>query len=279
MIVVGFGLGKRVGRGALLALPVPYPTEAHNIAARLGASLADPDGALAHEIGAAGAADSPLHLIAALEAEAAQPGARILAVAVGQGIDVLLFEATDTIAARPPTLGPARAAGRTVDSYPKLLRFRGLIDADTGARGAIQTQAPPSVLFRRRDMLTGFVGGRCSACGTVQFPRSRYCAEPICRALDSQEAYPLSRCRGRLASYTADRLSASPEPPSLYGTVDFGGDVAGGARVMMDLADVEVSDLAVGLAVAPVFRRRDTDAAGPARYFWKASPAGAEGGM
>jgi len=269
-----FGLKK--GDVALVALPAPQLPVARKIVASLGAELADPGGSLARSVGALGTADSALHLVAALEA--AKPGARILAVAVGQGIDVLLFEATESIAKHPPKLPSALAAGREVDSYYRLLRFRNLIDADTGARGAIQTQAPPSVLFRRRDMLTGFVGGRCTACGTVQFPRTRYCASPTCRALDTQEPFALAQSRGRLASFTADRLSACPELPSLYGAVDFEGNSTRGCRVMMDLTDVEAADLAVGLAVRPVFRRRDTDAGGAARYFWKARPAGAEGG-
>jgi len=272
--MAAFGLGH--GDAAILALPSPYLAATRRIAAAIGATLADPAGTLAHRLGALGAADSALHLVAALESAA--PGAQILAVSVGQGIDVMLFQATEAIALRPPQLDPALASARVVDSYHKLLRFRKLIDADTGARGAIQTQAPPSVLFRRRDMLTGFVGGRCTRCGTVQFPRSRYCARPTCRALDTQTPFTLARCNGRLASFTADRLSASAEPPSLYGAVDFEGDLAPGARVMMDIADADLADLAIGLAVAPVFRRRDTDGAGAPRYFWKARPAGAKGG-
>lgn len=254
-------------------LAVAAPTEriGDALAGGIGAARPEDCRRLANEVGDCGAASGPLALVAALDA--ARPGQRILAIAVGQGVDLTLLEAAEDIGEHPARLGPALDTGMLTDTYAKHLRFRGMIDADTGIRGAQAQAAPPSVLFRRRDMLTGFIGGQCAACGTVQFPLSRYCVAPNCRALDTQTPISFADRHGRMATFTLDRLSSSPEPPSAYGMIDFDK----GGRVMMDFADWVPSDLAIGARVRPVFRRRGTDAGGLPRYFWKAAPVAREG--
>ena len=56
----------------------------------------------------------------------------------------------------------ALAAGKKTKNYAKFLTFRGLLETDMGIRGEAPTQTAMTVLWRRRDLLTGMVGGRCS---------------------------------------------------------------------------------------------------------------------
>ncbi len=50
-----------------------------------------------------------------------------------------------------------------------------------------------------------------------------------------------------------------------------------GGRFMADITDVEVGDVAVGMAVRMVFRIKEVDEQrGFTRYFWKAAPAAPE---
>ena len=129
---------------------------------------------------------------------------------------------------------------------------------------------PLSALWRNRDTVTRFAGGRCTQCGTLQFPKSRICVNPNCNAIDTQESHPFAEKTGRINSYTADRLTYSPDPPACYGMIQFDE----GGRWMMDFADADAKDLAVGLPMRMMFRIKDIDMQrGFRRYFWKAAPA------
>ena len=74
----------------------------------------------------------------------------------------------------------------------------------------------------------------------------------------------------KLTTYTADRLTYSPDPPAYYGMVEF----EEGGRAMMDFTDIEPnSELQVGQPVRLMFRVKDYDTTrGFRRYFWKAAP-------
>ena len=64
-------------------------------------------------------------------------------------------------------------------------------------------------------------------------------------------------------------------PPLVFGNVGFGD----GANVMMEFTDVSPGQLEVGLPVEMRFRIKDfDDRRGFRRYFWKPTPAGANGG-
>jgi uncharacterized OB-fold protein len=104
----------------------------------------------------------------------------------------------------------------------------------------------------------------------VQFPASRICVTPACNAIDTQEPHPFADKVGRVNSYTADRLTYSPDPPACFGMIQF----EGGGRAMMDFTDVDAQALSVGQAMSMVFRIKDIDTQrGFRRYFWKAAPA------
>jgi 3-hydroxy-3-methylglutaryl CoA synthase len=233
-----------------------------------------PDGsvrdALAAVCGDTGVAHALLMLAAALED--AKAGDLILVAAFGEGCDALLLRVTDAIAAAQPRCGVkgALAQRREDGNYLRYLSFNGLLDMERGMRAEPDKATPLTVLYRNRDMIHGLVGGKCRACGTVQYPRQRYCVNPECNALDSQDDYPFAERSGSVMSYTADSLTYTPDPPTWFGMVAFDG----GGRMLMDFTEIEAGKMDVGLPVRMVFRIKDQDPLrGFQRYFWKATPA------
>ncbi|MGU9979738.1 hydroxymethylglutaryl-CoA synthase family protein [Phreatobacter sp. HK31-P] len=220
--------------------------------------------------GETGAAHPLVMLVAALEE--AKPGEKIMVVGFGQGADVLLFEVTDAIADLSARLGVKGhlARRREETNYSKFLAFNDTIELERGMRAEADKQTALSALWRNRATVTSFVGGKCAKCGTLQFPKTRVCVNPNCTAVDTQEPEPFAAKTGRINSYTADRLTYSPDPPACYGMIQF----EEGGRWMMDFTDVDEKDLAVGNPMRMMFRVKDIDSQrGFRRYFWKAAPA------
>lgn len=244
------------------------------IASRLGIRAEAVADTLQAEMGESGVAHPILMLAQALER--AQPGETLLVVGWGQGCDALLLRTTDRLPAFRPRRGVsgALAAGRSEENYNRFLAFNDLVERDHGIRAEFQIRTPPSALWRNRDMVTGFVGGKCSVCGTVQFPRSNYCVNPNCGALHTQEPHPMAESPARVQSWTADRLTYSPDPPNHFGMVAF----EEGGRLMVDMVDVDPDGLSVGMPMRMVFRIKTRDAdRGFTAYFWKAAPDDARG--
>ena len=220
--------------------------------------------------GDTGAAHAVLMLCRALEDAA--PGERILVVGFGQGCDALVFEVTDAVRDLPPRRGVAGALARRSpeENYDRFLTFNGLVDKDFGKRAELDRQTPLSTLYRNRRMLTGFVGGRCERCGTVQFPKSHYCVNPNCGALDTQADHPMADTPGTVKTWTADSLTFSIDPPAYFGMVQF----EGGGRLMVDFTDVDRETFDIGAQVGMQFRIREVDSErGFRKYFWKAVQA------
>ncbi|HUT48012.1 MAG TPA: OB-fold domain-containing protein [Alphaproteobacteria bacterium] len=220
-------------------------------------------------MGEAGTAHALVMLVDALQD--ARPGQTILVVGWGQGCDVLLFRATDALADLPPRQGIKGylARRREETNYNRYLAFRGLITQDKGIRAEADISTPPSALYRKREMITGFVGGRCRTCGTAQFPKSNVCVNPNCGEFHSQEPMPFADIPAKILSWTADNLTYSPDPPAHFGMVTF----EEGGRLMADLTDVDVGGVSVGMPMRMVFRVKDRDERrGFTKYFWKAAP-------
>jgi 3-hydroxy-3-methylglutaryl CoA synthase len=240
------------------------------IAKRAGIADAAVRDTLAAVCGDTGAAHPLVLLVHALEE--AKPGDRILVAAFGQGCDAMLFEVTDAISQLPTRGGVKGSLARRKEesNYAKFLAFNDHITLERGMRSETDKSTPLTTLYRNRDMVTGLVGGRCRACGTPQFPSGRYCVNPKCNALDSQEPRPFADVPASVMSYTADSLTYSPNPPHYYGMVQF----EGGGRMMADYTDVDDGKVEVGMPMRMMFRIKETDPArGFVRYFWKAAPA------
>ncbi|MAH85299.1 MAG: 3-hydroxy-3-methylglutaryl CoA synthase [Rhodospirillaceae bacterium TMED8] len=222
------------------------------------------------EMGEAGAAHAMVMLVHALEA--ANPGELILVTSFGQGSDALVFEVTDAIKnmRRGRGVTGCLSAGRMENNYMRYLAFNDLIELDRGLRAEVDKQTGMTTLYRNKDMILSLFGGKCRTCGTLQFPKSNICVNPNCGATHSQDDHRFPDTMAKLNSFTADRLTYSPDPPAYYGMVEF---IEGG-RAMIDFTDVDpVLGLEVGMDMRMVFRVKDYDMMrGFRRYFWKAAP-------
>ena len=275
-------IGRCLDRAGLKAadvktfcMPAVLPKVANAVARAAGIPDAAVRDNLHAECGETGAAHPLVMLVAALET--AKPGDRILVVGFGQGADALLFEVTEAIAGQPARLGVKGhlARRREETNYTKFLAFNDTIEIERGMRAEVDKLTPLSAMWRNRETVTSFIGGRCKVCGTLQFPKSRICVNPNCNAVDSQEPHSFADKIGRINSYTADRLTYSPSPPACYGMIEF----EDGGRWMMDFTDIDADQLAVGQAMRMMFRIKDIDTQrGFRRYFWKAAPAEPDAG-
>jgi 3-hydroxy-3-methylglutaryl CoA synthase len=217
--------------------------------------------------GDAGAAQ-PLLLLADV-LERAQPGELILLIGFGQGVDALVLRAESTAAKdEAGSLSATLARGIDEPSYVRYLSHAALLNVDFGMRAERDNRTAQSVAWRKHRALSAFVGGRCEKCSTVQFPPSRVCVNPDCRATDTQRDYPLSQSTGRVKTFTEDWQAYSPRPPNVYGNIEF----AEGGNLLMEITDGEPGALAVGDSVRFVFRVKDVDRQRNfRRYFWKAA--------
>jgi len=254
---------------AHLVLPCPFAKLDQQLAKQCGIDPAKVRDNLASSVGDAGAAQSLLMLVHALEQ--AKPGEKILVAQFGQGCDALLFEATPLIAELSKRNGVTGALARRKEesNYNKFLGFNGLIELEKGMRAEVDKRTALTVLYRKNEMLMGLVGGKCRVCGTAQFPKSRICVNPNCKAVDSQDPYSFADQAGTILSWSADFLTYSMSPPNHYGMITF----AEGGRFMSDITDVDQGQIDTGSKVKMVFRVKDVDEKrGFKRYFWKAAP-------
>jgi 3-hydroxy-3-methylglutaryl CoA synthase len=254
---------------AHFVMPCVLPRVAAGIAKKAGMPEAAVRDNLHAVCGETGAAHPLVMLVDALEW--AKPGDKILVVGFGQGCDALLFEATEHLPRLAPRLGIKGHLARRKEetNYTKFLAFNDLVAIERGMRADVDKSTPLSSLYRNRRMLTGFIGGECKKCGTLQFPKSNVCVNPNCNAFHTQEDHPFADTPAKVQSYTADRLTYSPDPPHYYGMVVFDE----GGRAMMDFTDCDGASVDVAAPMRMMFRIKDYDPQrGFTRYFWKAAP-------
>ncbi len=209
----------------------------------------------------------PLLLLAGALRHAA-PGDTMLMVGAGQGFDALLLRVRRTA---PPA--PAWPEPRVEDNYTRYLGIRGLLDIDGGLRAERDNRTAQAASARRHEQLHGLLGGRCSACGKLQFPMAERCVH--CHGEDTQQAESMAGMAGQVNSFTEDWLAWSPRPPLIFGNVHF----PGSANIMMEFTDFEAGELQTGQPVRMAFRIKDfDDRRGFRRYFWKPAPALDAGG-
>ncbi len=223
-----------------------------------------------HEVlGDTGAAHPLMMFISALQE--AKPGDKIIMVSFGQGCDALLFEVTDAIQSLPERMGVkgTLAVRKEETNYAKFQKFRDVVEVEMGIRAEANKQTALSALWRYRKLVLGLVGGKCTKCGTPQFPKQRVCVNPSCNAVDTQEDYEFADKPALIKSYTGDMLAVSVEPPAIYGLVEF----KEGGRTLCDFTDCELSEVKVGQDVKMSFRMKYYDETRDFHgYFWKAVP-------
>lgn len=258
--------------GAVTKFIFPSPSKgiAEAIAKAAGIAPAAVADALDTDAGFAGAAHSLLMLANVLDQ--ASPGDIIVVAGFGQGTDVVVLRATDAVtSARPAhTLGEIVSSGVSVQSYAQLATFYNEIAPELGMRAERDTKTALTEQYRSSDQVYGFVAGKCSSCGQVQFPQLAYCVS--CQAPASAlKPLCLAEEAARVLTFTADSLMFHPSPPMYIGFAQF--DV--GARLLMEFVDVEPTTFDVGSRLRMRFRIKERDETrGYYRYFWKAAPAG-----
>ena len=258
---------EQLSRAVLPAVP-PRMTAA--LASGLGLAAESVQDARLGDVGDTGA---PHPLLLTVDALArAEPGELILVVGFAQGGIALLLRTTGKLPewqqrnARREALSPPRSES----AYTKYLSFSGLLPMDFGMRAEADASTRLSSFDRHRAELTGFTGGRCPACNTVQFPRSVRCVNPDCNAEAEQQVVLLADEAGEVSSFTQDWLAYTPHPPLQYGLAA----TASGARVLMEFSECPLKEMRVGLKLRFVFRIHAIDShRGYRRYFWKGAPA------
>lgn len=248
---------------AAVVLDCPNARATADVARRLKLEPAQLVDALALTVGQTGAAHAGLMLANALAA--AKPGDHVLVAVAADGADAVLLRATDAVARqRQP-----RSVGRLIESkgdvgYGTYLKWREILPTEPPRRPDPDRPAGPPML-RSTAWKFGFVGSKCTACGTPQLPPQRVCVH--CGAKDRTEPYPFADRPARIATLTLDRLAFSPNPPTVNVVVDF----EGGGRFICEMTDCQPEKVAIGDEVEMTFRRMFT-ADAVHNYFWKARP-------
>ncbi len=240
----------------------PHARAVKALGGKLGVNKVADD--LTGVVGQSGTAHAALLLTH--ELERAEPGQVIALVHICDGADVLLFRTTDALAAK-------RGSSRSIDAqlehtadigYGKYLSWRDVVRLEPPRRPE-PNRISASISARTRDFKYGFVGAQDRGSGAPHLPPQRVSREG--GALDDMEPLPMSDVEGTISTFTIDRIAYSPSPPIAFAVVDFDN----GARLPVELCDVDTSTLAMGDKVEMTFRRLFT-ADGIHNYFWKARP-------
>ena len=250
---------------AWVALNEPVPGCYKAVAAQLGLTapnVADDIVLAAGDLGAA----HPFFALALAFARA-KPGDIVLLAGFGSGCDAALFEVVGEVMGAD-SAEEALKSGQALGDYLRFASLAGCLDLDWGVRSEFEQKVSATVLERYgRDMM-GFIGGRDKR-GNVQFPKSRMPVSPDAEGPETLADVRLADEPARIVSLTADRLNFTPDPPFLFGLVQF----ANGARVMMEFTDADAKTLSVGDPVAMRFRVKAFDKKrGFRTWFWKAAP-------
>ncbi|HTL84573.1 MAG TPA: OB-fold domain-containing protein [Acidimicrobiia bacterium] len=233
------------------------------VSARLGVAkeaLADDRAA---SIGLTGSAHPLLLLADSLES--ATPGQVIALVVLADGVDVLMFRATDAIG----SYSPARTVAAQIEAatdlpYGKFLSWRGVVNIEPPRRPE-PDRISASVAGRSEEWKYAFVGSRDRESGELHLPPAR--VSRVGDAVDDMTPAPMADVQGTIALITIDRIAYSPSPPIAFAVVDWDG----GGRLPVELCDVDVSTLQMGDRVEMTFRKLFTSDE-IHNYFWKARP-------
>ncbi len=250
-------------------MPCVFGGAAQQVAGMFGIDPAVVADNLQNVCGETGTAHPLVMLVAALQE--AKPGDKILVTSFGQGCAAMLFQVTDNITKLKDRMGisGSLADRKEENNYIKFLTYRDLVTQDWGMRAEANWKTALTALYRERKRILGMVGGKCTKCGTEQFPKMEICVNPNCGAIGTQVDCEFANLSGKIMSYTGDLLTFTLDPPAHYGMIVFENE----GRAMMDFTDYETGKIEVGLPVKNVFRIRNFDRdRGFVQYIWKAKP-------
>jgi 3-hydroxy-3-methylglutaryl CoA synthase/uncharacterized OB-fold protein len=248
---------------AKVILDTPNPRAADEIARALKIDPSKFSDSYALTIGQTGAAHAGLMLAAALPS--AKPGDRVLVATVADGADAILLRVTPAAA----SFKPVHSVGRMIESkgdvsYANYLKWREILPTEPPRRPDPDRPAGPPMM-RSEKWKFGFIGSRCTNCGTPQLPPQLVCVK--CHQRGKMEPYGFADRIGKIATYAIDRLAYSLNPPTVNVVIDFDG----GGRFLCEMTDCEPDKVAISEEVEMTFRRLFT-ADGVNNYFWKARP-------
>ena len=219
---------------------------------------------LSASVGRAGVAHAGLVLASVLDE--ADPGDYIAVVVGADGADAVVLQVAESIAGARPKHSVARwlENKRNDLAYNNYLKWRGLLPFEPPRRPDPARPAGPP-MQRSERWKYGFVGGRCTSCGSANLPPQRVCV--VCAAVDQMEDEPFADAECKIATYTLDNLAYSLQPPVIAAVVDF----EKGGRINCQLTDVDPASVAIGDELEMTFRKMYT-VDGVHNYFWKARP-------
>ena len=223
------------------------------------------------EVGDLGAALPLAGLCMAIEK--AEVGDTILVTGFGNGCDALVFKMLQAVDNGGNAI-ESQVANKRPIGYTAFATSRNIIDLDYGPRAERIDHTALSVHERLRKDITAFIGGKTTAEGAVQFPKTAIAANGSFSTETGYIDVCLADMEATVVSITTDHLSFCPDPPFYFGLVEF----ENGARLPMEFADLPTQGLAVGDTVRMAFRIKSIDKArGYRHYFWKATAVNAGG--
>lgn len=259
--------GLKAGDITHVILPAPDARTHRATAQKLGFDLKtqqvqDP---LITNIGHCGTAQPLIMLNAALET--AKSGDLFLVATYGDGVDVMLFKATDLIGkpAKRCTLASMLAGKRMIPTYVRFLSYRGILETQPGDPFRLFPSA--TVSWRERSSSLRCHASRCRKCGIVTFPIQRVCYE--CRTKDDYDEVRLSGLQGKVFTFSVDNLAGRSDDPSIVQTIV---EMANGGRFYGTMTDCDPATVTMDMPVELTFRRI-YEGAGFHNYFWKCRPA------
>ena len=167
-----FGVaGQDIGRCAIAISSRGVPEALAKKAGVNAQALIDP---LSAQVGDTGAAHPLLMLASAFEQ--AQPGEKVLLLSFGQGIDVLLLEATAALTDLPPRMGVAKSIARRKpdENYLRYLFHRGALPLDRGMRAEKDERQPGHDAVPQPQIRVGARGRALHEDGHGAVPEERY---------------------------------------------------------------------------------------------------------
>ena len=211
-------------------------------------------------VGQCGSAHPAIILCAALEK--AKPFETIALLHLADGADVMFFRTTKAVETYRP-LKPLDIQINSLEaiSYSKFLSWRSMVDLEPPKRPE-PSRTSSSAAWRSRHWKYSLDASVDRKTNSVHMPPSRISYDS--GSIDDMDLISKSNSRGKIATFTIDRLAYSPSPPIIFAIIDF----EDGGRFPVELTDCLPEQVGIGMEVEMTFRKLGT-ADGINNYFWK----------